>query len=208
MDMIQATELPSLTGRIKLVEAVEENDSAVAALRSHPETRKHLRHYAEYCSIDEARQIREKRAVDKSLLDFHVLRCEPDGGTNFIGTAMVFHIDTTHKSCEVGITMCPDVHRSGIATDVLFTLFTFIFEVLFSVYQQCGCRCAWSERERRANQATHDPCDPPSYPNVSARLSAVISPLKLLLQREVPNDRSPHSREYHDDVELYEVDYT
>ncbi|KIK66790.1 hypothetical protein GYMLUDRAFT_157247 [Collybiopsis luxurians FD-317 M1] len=129
-DKIQPIELASRTGRIKLVKAVEENDAAVAALRSHPETRKHLRYFPEHYSIDEARELREKRAADESLQEFHVLRCEKDGSTSFIGGTMMFHMDTTHKSCEVGILMSPDVHRTGFATDVLFTLFSYIFEVL------------------------------------------------------------------------------
>ncbi|KIK66789.1 hypothetical protein GYMLUDRAFT_912779 [Collybiopsis luxurians FD-317 M1] len=140
----QVPKLVSRTGRIKLVKATAENDAAVAALWSHPEVRRYLPHFPKNWSVEYARSFRESRDVREDYHEYHVLRCSGDGGgfdrggqkqeqegkTEFIGETMAFHIDTTHKSCEAGIVLVPEVHRTGVATDVLYTLFSYIFEVL------------------------------------------------------------------------------
>ncbi|KAF5390494.1 hypothetical protein D9757_005240 [Collybiopsis confluens] len=126
----QVPELVSRTGRIKLIQAAEEHDAAYAALRSHPITRKHLHFLPEQCSVDDIRQLRESRAADETCHQFNILWCEKDGETKFIGATIAFHIDIAQRSCETGILISPDVHRTGVATDTFYTLFSYVFEVL------------------------------------------------------------------------------
>ena len=109
--------LKSPTGRLKLKAPSEANDAENARVRCHPVTRKYLRWLPEHFTIEEARKLREERRVNESLLEFHVYKTESDGGEHFVGGTMIFHIDTQHNSCEMGIILSPEAHGGGIATD-------------------------------------------------------------------------------------------
>ncbi|KAE9402494.1 acyl-CoA N-acyltransferase [Gymnopus androsaceus JB14] len=133
----QAQILPSRTGHITLMKPVKENDTDVAILRSHPEIRKDLRYYPEIFSPDDARLHRESRAADPTLHNFHIFQIQQPNGdreekattTLFIGTA-ILHMNELHRSCEAGLLITPDIQRRGAGTDVLYTLFSYIFEEL------------------------------------------------------------------------------
>lgn len=126
----QALVLPSRTERIKLAKSSEENDAAVAALGIHPEVRKHLGFLHKHFSPESARLGGEQRAADSSAQDFDVLKSEPDGKTRFIGIVSAFGLDDLHKSSEARIVLNPNILRSGVGSDALYTLFMYLFEDL------------------------------------------------------------------------------
>ncbi|KAK7053401.1 hypothetical protein VNI00_004027 [Paramarasmius palmivorus] len=120
--------LVSRTGRLQLEPASEKNDEANAKLRMHPETRRYLRYLPDNVTAEDARKLRESRLADPTILEFHVYVRDKDGSDRFAGGTMMFNISNEHNSCEVGIILSPEVHRGGIATDVFYTLLSYIFE--------------------------------------------------------------------------------
>ncbi|KAF8186859.1 acyl-CoA N-acyltransferase [Mycena galopus ATCC 62051] len=128
--------LPSQSGRIVLVSPREEYDSAVAALRSHPETLRHLGFLRGHVStVEEARAHRIARAADDTWVSFHIHLTttgaeseSTDGSGAFGGTVALSHIDTQFNSCEVGILVSPAYFRGGLATDALYTILVYAFE--------------------------------------------------------------------------------
>ncbi|KAG7098687.1 hypothetical protein E1B28_000601 [Marasmius oreades] len=120
--------LNSPTGRLQLAPADGANDEANAKIRCHAVTRQYLRLLPEHCSTEDARKLREERLTDPSKLEFHVYTVDKDGNKQFVGGTMIFYIDESQKSCEVGIILSADVHRGGVATDVFYALLTYIFE--------------------------------------------------------------------------------
>src|ERR1700761_3095612 len=128
--MILDAALPSKSGRISLVPPAEADDTAVSALRSHPDTRRYLRFFPTHFSPSEARARRLAREGDKSLIDFHIhsRAGDADGPRTFVGTTGVFHVDTAcARSCEVGILIAPDQMRGGLATEALHAVLAFVF---------------------------------------------------------------------------------
>ncbi|KAF8162401.1 acyl-CoA N-acyltransferase [Mycena galopus ATCC 62051] len=121
--------LPSQFGRIVLVSPREENDSAVVALRSHPETLRHLGFLRGHVStVEEARAHRIARAADETRVSFHIHLTGGTDSTTFGGTVSLSHIDTQFNSCEVGILVSPAYFRSGLGTDALYTILVYAFE--------------------------------------------------------------------------------
>ncbi|KAL0578763.1 hypothetical protein V5O48_003261 [Marasmius crinis-equi] len=120
--------LKSPTGRLLLAPPSEANDEENARIRCHPTTRKYLRYLAENITKEDARELREERLKDPSLLEFHLYKIDKDGGTQFVGGTMIFHINEEHNSCEVGIIVGPEAHGGGIATDAFLTMLTYVFE--------------------------------------------------------------------------------
>ncbi|KAF7360222.1 Ribosomal-protein-alanine acetyltransferase [Mycena venus] len=129
--MLAPAALPSQSGRTVLVRPQEEDDAAVAALRSHPETRRYLPFLPEHFSVEDAHAQRLARAADETRIPFHIhLSTPPDSEspTKFVGIVGITHIDAEFRSCEIGILIRPDCVRGGLATDALATLLAYAFE--------------------------------------------------------------------------------
>ncbi|KAK7044817.1 ribosomal-protein-alanine acetyltransferase [Favolaschia claudopus] len=124
--------LPSHSGRLVLIRPREEDDPCVAALRSHPNTRRYLPFTPTHVSLEDACAIRLKRAADETRVPFniHLASFSPgsDPASTFVGSVSVTHIDLEFKSCSLGILISPDYVRGGIATDALYTLLSYVFE--------------------------------------------------------------------------------
>jgi RimJ/RimL family protein N-acetyltransferase len=121
--------LPSLSGRTVLVRPREEDDSAVAALRSHPETRRYLPFLPEHVSVEDARAQRLARAADATRIPFNIhLSSSYSDSTTFVGIVGILHINSESKSCEIGIFVRPECVRGGLATDALHTVLAYAFE--------------------------------------------------------------------------------
>ncbi|ESK97036.1 ribosomal-protein-alanine acetyltransferase [Moniliophthora roreri MCA 2997] len=120
--------LKSRTSRLRLEPAAEVNDEANAKIRMHPETRRYLRYLPEHFTTEEAQRLRESRVADPAVLEFNIYVKDKDGNDRFAGGTLIFHIEEQHRSCEVGIILSPEVHRGGVATDVFYTLLSYIFE--------------------------------------------------------------------------------
>ncbi|KAF8186879.1 acyl-CoA N-acyltransferase [Mycena galopus ATCC 62051] len=123
--------LPSQSGRILLIRPREEDDAAVAALRSHPETHRHLTFESAHLSVEEARALRITRAADERRMSFNIHVSNESGSTisTFGGTVGLSHINHL-KSCEVGILINPEYFRRGLATDALYTILAYAFETM------------------------------------------------------------------------------
>ncbi|KAF8186862.1 acyl-CoA N-acyltransferase [Mycena galopus ATCC 62051] len=109
--------LPSQSGRIVLVPPREEDDAALAALRSHPETLRHLR-----------RAYRIAHAADETLITFHIHLTTGSKESTFGGVVALSHINTQFNSCEAGVLVNPEYFRVGLATDALYTILVYAFE--------------------------------------------------------------------------------
>ncbi|KAJ7858718.1 acyl-CoA N-acyltransferase, partial [Mycena leptocephala] len=123
--------LPSRSGRIVLVRPGDEDDAAVAALRSHPETRRYLPFLPEHFSVEDAHAHRLARAADETRVSFSIHLANPlsaKSHTKFVGSAGITHINTEFKSCEIGILISPESARGGLATDALYTVLAYVFE--------------------------------------------------------------------------------
>ncbi|KAF7325999.1 Ribosomal-protein-alanine acetyltransferase [Mycena kentingensis (nom. inval.)] len=118
--------LVSRSGRLTLVPPSRENDSFVAALRSHPDTRCHIPSFLAVFTEDDARALRLKRADDPTRITFHIHLSKSAGA--FVGTASITHIDTTRKSCDIGILVSAEYARGGYATEAIHALLEYIFE--------------------------------------------------------------------------------
>lgn len=79
-------------------------------------------------SAEDIRNRRESRAENSAIVDFNVHRLDDHGTWKFVGMTGIFGIDTANDSCEVGIVVDPDTHGKGLATEVLCTLLTWVFE--------------------------------------------------------------------------------
>jgi len=113
---------------VKLVPPIASNDEPVSELRSHVEIRRYLRFFPEHMSVEDARSRRGSRANNASLVDFHVHLVKDDGSTEFVGTTGIFNIHAEFNSCEAGILVSPNLHRSGITTEVFYLLLRYTFE--------------------------------------------------------------------------------
>ncbi|KAF8186869.1 hypothetical protein K438DRAFT_1835165 [Mycena galopus ATCC 62051] len=118
--MIAPGLIPSLSGRTILVRPGEEEDSAVAALRSHPEIRRYLPWRPAHFSVEEARKLRihEKQTKHGSPSTSTYLPTElpPLSKTKFAGMASITHMIPEFKSCEMGILVSPECFRGGFIT--------------------------------------------------------------------------------------------
>ncbi|KAJ7573424.1 acyl-CoA N-acyltransferase [Mycena floridula] len=115
--------LKSSNGRIELVPPSAAEDEAVAHLRSRPETLRYLPILPERCTVDDARQLREKRAQLASYLPFHI-----HVGDQFGGMGDLHFIDKENNSCHVGIIVSPDMHGQNLGTEAIYLLLEFVFE--------------------------------------------------------------------------------
>ncbi|KAF8825383.1 hypothetical protein F5879DRAFT_723557 [Lentinula edodes] len=127
----QASEISSRTGRIKLIQPVEDHDSAFFSLHSHFQEHRYIEFHpvsGTSAASNVAKFRRElHRGSASAVHEFHVLQCQPNGSSlSSIGWTWVHRIDTIEKSCEAGIV----VKRSGYTSDILYTLFSYVFEKL------------------------------------------------------------------------------
>ncbi|KAJ6610379.1 acyl-CoA N-acyltransferase [Mycena sp. CBHHK59/15] len=166
--MIIANAIPSKSGRLTLVPPSESDDESVSALRSHPDTRRHLRYLPERFSVADARARRISRSSDPSLVDFHIHMAAT---SEFVGTTGIFRIDTDYaggRSCEVGILVGPAFVRGGIATDALCAVLAWVFEArgfhraVFQTGADNAAMRAWLEKagatlEGRQRECWADP---------------------------------------------------
>ncbi|KAJ6478710.1 acyl-CoA N-acyltransferase [Mycena vitilis] len=121
--------LPSRSGRIVLVPPQDEHDVAVAALRSHPETRRYLPFLPAHVSVEQARAHRLKRAAEETRISFYIHLSSPlSDNSTFVGNAAISHIDTASRSCHIGIIIDPGFARGGLATDTLHAVLAYVFE--------------------------------------------------------------------------------
>ncbi|KAF8162398.1 acyl-CoA N-acyltransferase [Mycena galopus ATCC 62051] len=121
--------LPSQSGRIVLVPPREEDDAALAALRSHPETLRHLRYLkGQVSTVEEARAYRIAHAADETLITFHIHLTTGSKESTFGGVVALSHINTQFNSCEAGVLVNPEYFRAGLATDALYTILVYAFE--------------------------------------------------------------------------------
>lgn len=121
--------IDSFSGRVRLVPPDPTLDEVVAAYRTHPETIKHLRVLPKKATAEEIRVRREKRAEDRTLVDFYAFTVKDDGSQDeFIGVSGIFKIDVDQNSCEVGILVAPGKHKSGCGTEILYCVMQWLFE--------------------------------------------------------------------------------
>ncbi|KAJ7064799.1 acyl-CoA N-acyltransferase, partial [Mycena amicta] len=123
--------LLSRSGRVQLLPPAEANDVFVAALRSHPETRRYLPQFVENFSVADAAALRVARAGDKTRVGFDIRTTKgstSDSETEFVGSTSITHIDSANRSCSVGILIRAEYARGGYATDALHALLAYIFE--------------------------------------------------------------------------------
>ncbi|KAJ7784088.1 acyl-CoA N-acyltransferase [Mycena metata] len=129
--MIADATIKSKSGRIILVPPPERDDEAVAAMRTHPDTRRHLPFFPEHFSLADAAARRVERDIDPTMVvyNIHTLAATPDtpAGT-FVGATALTHIQTDYRSCEAGILIAPAFFRTGMATETLYMLLEHAFE--------------------------------------------------------------------------------
>ncbi|KAH8822704.1 acyl-CoA N-acyltransferase [Flagelloscypha sp. PMI_526] len=129
-----SVELSGPTGRLRLVPPAPAHDAFVAFLRTHPETRKYLSFFPgpDKFGLEEAKKRRESRRDDKNIFDWIILMKNKEGEEVEAGSMACFNIIRTDAKdeCEIGILVSPNIHRSGIATEGLYTLCKHIFEDL------------------------------------------------------------------------------
>ncbi|KAJ7278444.1 acyl-CoA N-acyltransferase [Mycena rebaudengoi] len=130
----------SKSGRISLVPPTEEDDAAVAALRSLPETRRFLRFMPHVCSVEDARARRRALAEEKCRVDFNIHATDAylqahsrEHVPKLVGMTWIYRRTDdqpygTH-ACEVSVIVHPAYFRGGMATDALYTVLEYVFEM-------------------------------------------------------------------------------
>ncbi|KIJ53702.1 hypothetical protein M422DRAFT_25518 [Sphaerobolus stellatus SS14] len=145
--MTSANRWPPLTilspwKRIALVStslAGSEDDIEVAAMRSDPRTRLYLPFMPLRITPDEWRVIREDRAKKDDTCDFHARFVMPSSSNQdplsesgslslLAAQATIMEINLVNRSGELGLIVKPELHRSGIATELLYLLLRHAFE--------------------------------------------------------------------------------
>lgn len=120
--------LTSPSGTLKLVPPAPEYDEDVAILRSHPEARKYLPFLPEHTTAKDIQERRISRAKVEANIDMYVLLIEDDFPPKFVGLSGIFNVDKYNGTCSAGICIHPDYFRTGMGTEVLYTLMKWAFE--------------------------------------------------------------------------------
>lgn len=121
-------------GRLVLARPNPKDDAAVAALRTHPESRRYLPFLPTSLSPDEWASKREARAAQDDVWDFHCYFADNITGTVdplnplLPGQCTIMHIDRDNRCAETGLLVHPSLHRSGVATEMLYMLLAHAFE--------------------------------------------------------------------------------
>ncbi|KAF7351345.1 Ribosomal-protein-alanine acetyltransferase [Mycena sanguinolenta] len=128
--------LPSRSGRLVLLRPREEDDAAIAALNSHPETIRYLP-WCTVLTVEEARELRIARDADPTRFFFNVHLSQDglapvnsDPTNTLVCVVGIVYIDYRHNCCEIAVTTSPHHYRAGFATEALYTLLTCVFEEL------------------------------------------------------------------------------
>ncbi|KAF5338153.1 hypothetical protein D9611_014560 [Ephemerocybe angulata] len=125
--------LYSPSRRLMITTPTPEHDAQTTILRTDPTARRYLpSHLPEAMTIDEARERRESRAKDPSILDLNVLvQQEVDGPyIELAGSLGISKIYKYQRSCEIGILVATKYHGQGFASEIFFTVWTYLFEEL------------------------------------------------------------------------------
>ncbi|KAJ6517534.1 acyl-CoA N-acyltransferase [Mycena vitilis] len=120
--------LTSLSGRVLLVPPTPSDDASMAALRSHPETRRYVPFFPEICTLEDARERRLSREPNAAIVDFSIYAVTPGSSPKFVGSTGIYGIDEVFKSCDAGVGICADSFRCGYATDALHRVLAYAFE--------------------------------------------------------------------------------
>jgi RimJ/RimL family protein N-acetyltransferase len=97
----------------------------MAAMRSHPESRRYIRFVPTKSTSEDVRASRIERSRDEARVEFYIHTATTP--PRLVGGTGIFHVNDTFKSCQVGIMVSPDKHRTGIATDALYTVLEYAF---------------------------------------------------------------------------------
>ncbi|TRM69319.1 acyl-CoA N-acyltransferase [Schizophyllum amplum] len=120
--------LTSPTGKLVLVApTAQDDDDAIAKMRTHPETLRYLSFLPRSLTLDEVAARREARLDDPKTYDFNVYPAGEKGGKPLAVTG-IMDIEEEHDACEAGIIVDPGAHRTGLGTEVLYTVLKFAFE--------------------------------------------------------------------------------
>lgn len=119
-----------------LVPPSSEDDAAVAAIRSDPETLRYLPFMPKSMSAQEWRAKREANSANDEIWDFHIHRAGPEPGqllvgqlvTSFVGQCALLHIDEPNRCADIGIIIPSSLHRIGIAAETLYMTLSHAFE--------------------------------------------------------------------------------
>jgi RimJ/RimL family protein N-acetyltransferase len=117
------------TARFRLAKPNPNDDADIAALRSEPAFTKYLGFIPPTCSVEEARERREKReSLGAFVMDFTIrLKNPAEGQNSFVGVCGFFLIDPVQETAEAGIAVKTDYHRSGVASETFLGLLDFFF---------------------------------------------------------------------------------
>ncbi|TRM68908.1 acyl-CoA N-acyltransferase [Schizophyllum amplum] len=119
--------LTSPIGRLVLVAPTAQDDEdAIAKLQTHPETLRYRTFSPRTMTSEEVAAKRERRLDDPRRFDFNVFTV--DGAHTLVAMTCLKDVDEEHNASEAGITVHPEVHRTGLGTEVLYTLLRFAFE--------------------------------------------------------------------------------
>ncbi|KAL1743496.1 acyl-CoA N-acyltransferase [Schizophyllum fasciatum] len=110
--------------------SAEDDNEAVARLRTHPETLRYLSFLPRTLTVEEVAARRESRLDDPHTMDFNVDAIDESGKRTLVAMSTIFAIEEEHGSCEAGIIVSPDAHRGGLGTDVLYTVLKHAFETM------------------------------------------------------------------------------
>nr|GAT56455.1 ribosomal-protein-alanine acetyltransferase [Mycena chlorophos] len=117
--------LSTRSGRIELRAPTEQDDAAVAALRSHPYTRRHIPAFPETFTVEDAKALRLKRDADLSHIPFYIFRTDTN---EFIGATSIAYLDRDERACDTGILLREEYARAGYATDTMHAVLKHAFE--------------------------------------------------------------------------------
>ncbi|KAI5889364.1 acyl-CoA N-acyltransferase [Schizophyllum commune H4-8] len=123
--------LTSPTGKLVLTCPSDQDDNErIALLRTHPETLRYLPILPKTMTVEDVIKRRESRLDDPKTLDWNVDIVDADGKRTLVAMTTIFAIDEEYSSGETGILVAPDAHRSGLGTEVLYTVLKYGFETM------------------------------------------------------------------------------
>ncbi|KIJ53703.1 hypothetical protein M422DRAFT_775726 [Sphaerobolus stellatus SS14] len=117
-----------------------EDDVAVAALRSDPQVLVHLPFMPSSLTPEQCAALREERVKNGQVWDFHARFVKSPVASNektkdgppfselYAALCTIKCIDLTNRSAELGIMLKSEFHRSGAATEILYLLMRQAFE--------------------------------------------------------------------------------
>ncbi|CAK5272374.1 unnamed protein product [Mycena citricolor] len=152
--MILDKPLFSKSGKLVLMPRTSADDEAVARLRMTPSTRKFMVGLPKKITAETVRRAREAGVNDPTRLQFAIYTTGTNGApVNFVGETSLYMIDHERScSCEAGIVVRPEYFGKAFATDAMYTLLGYVYDVMkiHRVYLYTDTRNkatqAWAER--------------------------------------------------------------